>query len=93
VVCDIDPDALAVTGSQLAALGVEHLALRCDVSDAAAVDAMFVQAGVRFGTVDILVNNAARVPSSPAEAERRNRHHAYATWPAPARCRRTACSR
>jgi 3-oxoacyl-[acyl-carrier protein] reductase len=29
------------------------------------------------------VNNAARVPSSPAEAERRNKHYAYATTPMP----------
>ena len=57
--------------------------MRCDVSDSAAVDAMFAQAVQRFGTVDILVNNAARVPNSPAETERRNKHYAYATTPMP----------
>ena len=81
VVCDIDSEALSHTEKALAATGVECLALRCDVSDSAAVDAMFSQAAERFGTVDILVNNAARVPTSPAEESRRNRHYAYLTTP------------
>jgi 3-oxoacyl-[acyl-carrier protein] reductase len=46
-------------------------------------DAMFEQAVHCFGMVDILVNNAARVPNSPAETERRNKHFAYATTPMP----------
>ena len=75
VVCDIDPAALQVTQARLEAQGRECLALRCDVSDSAAVDAMFAQAADRFGGVDILVNNAARVPSAPAEEARRNRHY------------------
>lgn len=83
VVCDIDAAALAGTQDRLAGLGADCLALRCDVSDSAAVDAMFVQAADRFDTVDILVNNAARVPTSPAEEERRNRHYAYVTTPMP----------
>jgi 3-oxoacyl-[acyl-carrier protein] reductase len=83
VLCDIAPEALATTGGRLAAMGAEHLALRCDVSDSAAVDAMFAQAAERFGTVDILVNNAARVPSAPDEEARRNRHYQYMTTPMP----------
>lgn len=83
VLCDIAPEALAATGTGLAALGVEHLALRCDVADSAAVDAMFAQAAARFGTVDILVNNAARVPSAPEEEARRNLHYQYMTTPMP----------
>jgi 3-oxoacyl-[acyl-carrier protein] reductase len=82
-VCDIDNAALEETRAALAALGAECLAVPCDVSDSAAVDEMFAQASRRFGTVDILVNNAARVPNSPAETERRNRHYAYATTPMP----------
>ena len=72
-VCDIDPVALDFTAAQLSALGAEHLALRCDVSDSAAVDAMFGQAARRFGTVDILVNNAqgmhARTPLAELTSE------------------------
>jgi 3-oxoacyl-[acyl-carrier protein] reductase len=81
VVCDIDQAALEETRAALGALGAECLALHCDVSDSNDVDRMFEQAGQRFGTVDILVNNAARVPNAPAETERRNRHYAYATTP------------
>ena len=83
VICDIVPDALEATQARLAALGAESLALRCDVSDSAAVDAMFAAAAERFGTVDILVNNAARVPTSPAEEARRNLHYQYVTTPMP----------
>ena len=83
VICDISPEALKPVAAQLAEIGVEHLTVRCDVSDGAAVDAMFVQAAAHFGTVDILVNNAARVPTSPAETERRNLHYQYMTTPMP----------
>jgi 3-oxoacyl-[acyl-carrier protein] reductase len=83
VLCDIDAEALARTQARLDELGAECLALRCDVSDRAAVDAMFEQAAERFGTVDILVNNAARVPSAPAEEARRNLHYQYMTTPMP----------
>jgi 3-oxoacyl-[acyl-carrier protein] reductase len=85
VICDIAADALDATQTRLATLGAECLALRCDVSDSAAVDAMFAAAAERFGTVDILVNNAARVPNSPAEEARRNLHYQYVTTPMPRR--------
>jgi 3-oxoacyl-[acyl-carrier protein] reductase len=83
VLCDISPEALQVTQSRLESQGAQCLALRCDVSDSAAVDAMFAQAAARFGTVDILVNNAARVPNAPAEEARRNLHYQYMTTPMP----------
>ncbi|MDM0052887.1 SDR family NAD(P)-dependent oxidoreductase [Variovorax sp. J22R115] len=83
VLCNIDQGALQYTQSRLEAQGVQCLALRCDVSDSAAVDAMFAQAVQRFGTVDILVNNAARVPNAPAEEARRNLHQQYVTTPMP----------
>ena len=79
VVCDINAAALEETRAALSAQGAEVLALGCDVSDSAAVDAMFAQAGEHFGTVDILVNNAARVSTSPAEETQRNKHYAYVT--------------
>jgi 3-oxoacyl-[acyl-carrier protein] reductase len=41
VICDINPEALKPVAAQLAEIGAEHLAVRCDVSDSAAVDAMF----------------------------------------------------
>ena len=83
VVCDISSVALDHTGNALDSEGREHMAARCDVSDSRQVDDMFAHAAARFGTVDILVNNAALVPTSPAEETRRNRHYAYVTTPMP----------
>ena len=83
VICDVDRPALADTEAAVQALGSACLALECDVSDRHAVDHMFQQAAERFGTVDVLVNNAARIPSSPMEADRRNQHYAYMTTPMP----------
>ncbi|MBU3067571.1 SDR family oxidoreductase [Nocardia sp. NEAU-G5] len=81
VACDIQDDKLAELTQEIDALGRYCLPVRCDVSDRAAVDRMFADAADRFGTVDILVNNAALVPSSPADTERRNLHYAYMTTP------------
>lgn len=47
-------DAIAAAGQ----VGGEALALGCDVSDAAAVQAAFGQAVRRFGRIDLLFNNA-----------------------------------
>jgi len=83
VICDIDTAALAATQAAVTMLGAPCLAIRCDVSDSADVDRMFEQTVQQFGTVDVLVNNAARVPNSPDETERRNRHYAYMSTPMP----------
>ena len=83
VLCDIKPEALQATVARLAERGAVSLPLTCDVSDSAAVDAMFAQAVERVGTIDILVNNAARVPNAPAEEARRNLHYQYMTTPMP----------
>ncbi len=56
---------LAVSGSNVAkleafleTLGGDHVALACDLSDAAQVDALVPQAVAKLGRLDILVNNA-----------------------------------
>jgi len=56
---------LAVSGSNVdkleafrAELGGDHVALACNLSDGAAVDALVPQAVERLGQLDILVNNA-----------------------------------
>src|SRR6478736_1795577 len=56
---------LAVSGSNIekleafrAELGSEHVALACNLSDSAAVDALVPQAVEALGQLDILVNNA-----------------------------------
>ncbi|MER6945316.1 SDR family oxidoreductase [Nonomuraea sp. NPDC000554] len=85
VVGDIQEDPLYGTAKEVEALGRRCLPVRCDISSSDQVAQMFARAGERFGTVHILVNNAAMVPTSPAEEERRNRHYAYATTPMPRR--------
>lgn len=46
------------TARDIEALGAKALAVRCDVSDAAQVDALAKAAVEAFGRIDILVNNA-----------------------------------
>ena len=54
--------------AELKALGVDALAIRCDVGDREAVFEMVKQAGERFGRLDILVNSAARGLERPRAA-------------------------
>lgn len=83
VVCDIDTQALDAAERAVRAAGGRCLALQCDVSDSSAVDAMFARIVEAFGTLHILVNNAARVPGGMDDAKRRDRHYAYITTPQP----------
>ncbi|WP_433203513.1 SDR family NAD(P)-dependent oxidoreductase [Nocardia sp. CA-107356] len=85
VLCDIQEDPMHGVAEQIEALGRQCLPVRCDVSSSRDVAQMFSQAGEQFGTVHILVNNAARVPDSAEETERRNKHYAYLTTPVPRR--------
>jgi NAD(P)-dependent dehydrogenase (short-subunit alcohol dehydrogenase family) len=57
LVVDRNPDSAAETVAAIAAAGGEAAAAACDVSDEASVQSMFEEAD-RFGTVDVLVNNA-----------------------------------
>ena len=47
--------------------GVETMAVPCDITDTAAVDAMVDAVLARFGRVDILINNAGTGAVAPAE--------------------------
>jgi len=53
-----DPGAAAAVADGIVANGTEALTVHADVSDEAAVEAMFQRVTDRFGTVHILVNNA-----------------------------------
>lgn len=53
--------------AKLAATGGEALSVATDVTDEGAVANLFVQAVARFGTVDVLINNAGIADSTPAE--------------------------
>jgi 3-oxoacyl-[acyl-carrier protein] reductase len=83
VVCDIDEASLAAARTIVDNAGRQCLAVQCDVSNSTAVQLMFARAAERFGTVDILVNNAALTPNRPTDDERRNRHYTYLTTPQP----------
>lgn len=83
VLCDINEAAITRLAAELAAEGAECLALRCDVSSSARVADAFAAVDAKFGTVHILINNAALVPEKPDDQDRRNRHYALVTQPVP----------
>lgn len=58
-------EACETVAAEAAELGVEALVAMGDVGDPKAIDRMSKEAIERFGTVDILVNNAAIRPSGP----------------------------
>lgn len=55
---DMDEQALETVGRQLADHGVEHLAVRCDVSQRKDCEAAIQEIIDRFGGIDVLFNNA-----------------------------------
>lgn len=83
VLVDIQEDKLADVAAEIAGLGARCLPVTCDVSSRPAIAAMFAAAAERFGTVHILVNNAAKVPTTPGDEARRNKHYEYVTTPMP----------
>lgn len=81
--CDVLEDELEAAAAELRSHGIEVYAARCDVSDSRAVDAFFGAVESQLGAAEVLVNNAARVPGSPQDELRRNKHYAYITTPVP----------
>lgn len=59
-VADIDLDAAERTAEAIRSLGVEALAVHCDVGDDVAVQAAVDATTAALGGVDILINNAAK---------------------------------
>ncbi len=57
----------AVAAQIAADFGVETLALRCDITDTAAVESVVDAVLAKFGRIDILVNNAGTGAVAPAE--------------------------
>jgi NAD(P)-dependent dehydrogenase (short-subunit alcohol dehydrogenase family) len=56
------PESAERIADEIAAGGVRAVALRADVSSEADVETMFEEVAARLGGIDILVNNAHRVP-------------------------------
>lgn len=66
VVCaDVNEAGARETAGGLDALGVQALAVRCDVTQEPEVERMVAEAVDRFGTVDILFNNAGIADPEP----------------------------
>jgi 3-oxoacyl-[acyl-carrier protein] reductase len=82
-ICDVDMAALEDTRKAVEAAGAACLALRCDISSSREVVEMFAAIVRRFGTLHILVNNAALAPTTKDDEVRRNKHYAYITTPQP----------
>ena len=59
---DIDEAALAKTGSELKASGSAAIAVRCDVSNGADVEALAARTLDAFGAVHVVCNNAGIAP-------------------------------
>src|SRR5215813_11757829 len=59
VTADIDGAAAAIVADEIAAYGGAALALTTDIADERSVEAMAAAAVDRFGTIDVLVNNAS----------------------------------
>ena len=57
-VTDIQLDAAQAVADEITAMGRQAAAFQVDVSDAAAVTALAAQVAARFGTVNLLFNNA-----------------------------------
>jgi len=58
---------LADAAAELRTLGVDVLALPADITDEAAVEALFAAAMARFGRLDLLVNNAGAFNGGPLD--------------------------
>ncbi|MEW6407703.1 MAG: SDR family NAD(P)-dependent oxidoreductase [Patescibacteria group bacterium] len=65
VVSDINLENCEKVVAEIEKMGTKGLAVKCDVSKKAEVDAMVAQTKEKFGKLDILVNNAGIFPFAP----------------------------
>ncbi|WP_305121316.1 glucose 1-dehydrogenase [Microbulbifer elongatus] len=66
VVVASTPDSAENAQQELSAEGIDTIALGCDQSQPAQIDALFREVESRFGRLDILVNNAGTIRRAPA---------------------------
>jgi NAD(P)-dependent dehydrogenase (short-subunit alcohol dehydrogenase family) len=66
-ICGRDPESLERARASLVRLGSEVVAVPCDVTDRASVDALVDRVHRLLGPIDILINNAGVIEVGPAE--------------------------
>lgn len=66
-ICGRDPESLERARSALERFGAEVIAIPCDLTDPASVGNLIRTVTDRWGTIDILINNAGVVEVGPAE--------------------------
>lgn len=71
-IAEIDEQTAEIAANQVAEKGVKALAVRTDVTDPASVEEMVSRAESEFGPVQILVNNAAKLPAFMTFVEEKN---------------------
>ena len=72
VICARDERELARAKFDLQNRGAEVLALRCDVTNNAEVERMVAEIHDRFGSIDVLINNAGVIQVGPVEVMTRD---------------------
>ena len=73
VIRDINEAALPDAAKEIEAVGGKCVGVRCAVSSSQSVGDMYEQIVKRFGTLHILVNNAALVQTGEANEENRTK--------------------
>lgn len=69
VICARDEQELRRAQTMLAEQGAEVMAIPCDLTDREQVRRMMEQATARFGTIDVLVNNAGIISVGPIQTQ------------------------
>lgn len=85
VINDLDAGRIEQTLDEVAKLGGEGLGVKADVSKSAQVKAMFAQTVERFGGLDILVNNAAKLDTGEKSMQARLEFYKQRATPVPIR--------
>lgn len=85
VINDIVEERIQEALAEVAALGGEGLGVKADVSRSQEVKAMFAKAVERFGTLDILVNNAAKIDAGEKSMRARIEFYRQRATPGPIR--------
>jgi 3-oxoacyl-[acyl-carrier protein] reductase len=83
VICDINAQTLPVAQAEIESIGARCLGVPCDVSSVDSVADLYRQTVATFGTLDILVNNAALVQSGERNEEMRSKYYRMMTTPVP----------